>query len=219
MDSRPENNSYKTIIKTNFEGGNNLKDVFAPLSAGYIAGICGIIVGHPLDSLKVLLQTGTANGGIPNNIINTPSPSTSNASNSLALSPTSSTSPNPNRLLSSVALKTSNKQVLSMKSRKRSIKALYAGVSGPLLTVGLVQSINFAFYDTFRRYLYSGVNEDGCSYLYNDSLCNVAISASLAGGLISILTSPLMVVKTKQQVMLWSMKKAASDTLNHRVSL
>ncbi len=30
------------------------------LISGYTAGICGIVIGHPLDSLKVLLQTANA---------------------------------------------------------------------------------------------------------------------------------------------------------------
>ena len=37
------------------------KSISTGLFAGYTAGICGIVVGHPLDSLKVLLQTGAFN--------------------------------------------------------------------------------------------------------------------------------------------------------------
>ena len=200
------------------------KDVLAPLGAGYIAGSCGIIVGHPLDSLKVLLQTGNGNGTFgnsnsvkPNSTTQPPAtsshpvtqPSSSNTSNS-----------NASRTLSSVANRVG--QGTPNLEGKRSLRSLYAGVAGPLVTVGLIQSINFAIYDTVRRSLYfygnrNDPNFNAHDYLYYDSLTNVAISASVAGGAISFVTSPLMVVKTKQQIMLWSMKKAARDTLKHQV--
>lgn len=105
---------------------------------------------------------------------------------------------------------------------KRSLRSLYAGVSGPLLTTGAIASVNFALYDTFRRILYyDDKGNNNCSgarngYLYHDSLFNVAVSSTSAGAIISFATSPLMVVKTKQQLMLWSMKKAAKDTLVHK---
>lgn len=101
----------------------------------------------------------------------------------------------------------------------RNILSLYSGIGGPMLTVGLIQSINFAAYDSIRRSLYTEdlryqgkVPGSSDEYLHNDSFTNVAIASTLAGGIISFITSPLMTIKTKQQVMLWSMRKAAQDT-------
>ena len=37
-----------------------LSTVFSSITAGYIAGSVGLLIGHPLDSLKVALQTGGA---------------------------------------------------------------------------------------------------------------------------------------------------------------
>ena len=39
------------------QNANSLRTLRNGLIAGYSAGMCGIIVGHPLDSIKVLLQT------------------------------------------------------------------------------------------------------------------------------------------------------------------
>lgn len=192
----------------------DLRKAANSLCAGYIAGIAGILVGHPLDSMKVHLQTSNSASTVqPPAPVNQTTPVSSNT----LISGT--------RNLSSVAQVTSNidTKQLNTATERSSLRALYAGVGGPLLTIGLLSSANFALYDTFRRALYrtqqngnSGVNRD---YLHNDSLLNVAISSTAAGGVISFATSPLMVVKTKQQVMLWSMKKAARDTFIHQGGL
>ena len=48
------------------EIGYSARSIRNGLIAGYSAGICGIVVGHPLDSIKVLLQTaGRAPVGTP----------------------------------------------------------------------------------------------------------------------------------------------------------
>lgn len=186
----------------------DLRKAIDSLCAGYIAGSAGILVGHPLDSMKVLLQTSNSDA---NTIVSPQTTGSVNASVSGA------------RNLSSVAkvpLNVKTTQLNPTPEHKRSLRALYAGVSGPLLTIGMVASVNFALYDTFRRTLYrkqqsndAGPNRD---YLNKDSLVDVAISSTAAGGIVSFATSPLMVVKTKQQVMLWSMRKAAKDTLVHQ---
>jgi len=93
-------------------------------------------------------------------------------------------------------------------------RSLYAGVGIPLFTVGLVQSIHFAIYDTTRRLLYEvqkppqpqplpqhlntshPMLED---YRSQDSLTNVAAASGLAGAFLACLTAPLLLVKTKQQ--------------------
>lgn len=194
----------------------DLREAFSPLCAGYIAGSCGIIVGHPLDSLKVLLQTGNHTPSSTTTPLTTATTTTNPINQPLS----SAAAASPNRNLSSVANRVTNNNQAIL-GGKRSLRSLYAGMGGPLISIGLVQSINFAFYDTFRRALYAqqhGHDETKSNgdYLYNDSLANVAISSTAAGSLISFITSPLMVVKTKQQIMLWSMKKAAKDTLRHQ---
>jgi solute carrier family 25 carnitine/acylcarnitine transporter 20/29 len=78
---------------------------------------------------------------------------------------------------------------------------LYAGISAPLLTVGLVQSVNFAVYDTMRRLLYSlqQQHDNRHNYIGHDSMTNVAIASSTAGAVLALFTSPMLIVKTAQQ--------------------
>lgn len=191
------------------------------LISGYTAGICGIIIGHPLDSLKVLLQTANAgttkvssalgSGSRPGlKVVNSSSSVISRASSSAA----AAVSTQPPRI------QTSN----ILPAGKRSLTSLYAGVTGPLLTVGLIQSINFAVYDSVRRVLYerqlrrendNGVMLGNCrpdDYLHYDNLQNVAIASFISGGATSFLTSPVTIIKTKQQIMQWSFRKAIQDT-------
>lgn len=126
------------------------------VAAGYVAGVSGILIGHPLDSIKVLIQmrgsSGAFVGGIP---------------------------------------------------QKRSLLSLYSGVQGPLLTVGVVQAINFAVYDLIRRQLHSrrcpdSNDEDG--YLHEFALADIMVASSVAGGVVATMTSPLMAIKTNQQI-------------------
>ena len=126
--------------------------------AGLTAGITGTLVGHPLDSVKVWIQTGTK-------------PTVENATSQGMLS---------------------------------SIRRSYAGVVSPIVTVGLIQSINFAAYDSMRRYWYyhyedPNGNPADKAYLRNDSFTSVAVSGVAAGVVVSAITQPVMMIKTKQQ--------------------
>lgn len=206
------------------------------LIAGYSAGICGTVVGHPLDSIKVLLQAG---GGVPGvqtsmSRINANAATTmasaghviTRASSNVASNAAQSSSLQAN--VSTVAATTSSHNIPTTLSReqpigKRSLRALYAGVTGPLLTIGILQSLNFAIYDSARRILYqrqlqSEPNNDfACNnqpgdYLHYDNLSNVAMASFAAGASTSILTSPMLVVKTKQQLMVWGFRKAIRET-------
>jgi hypothetical protein len=82
-------------------------------------------------------------------------------------------------------------------------RALYAGLTGPLLTVGLIQSVNFAIYDSCRRILYGlqhpGAGGAGMEYLHHDSIANVCAASFAAGSVLCAITSPLVIVKVKQQ--------------------
>ena len=192
------------------------KSICNGLFAGYTAGICGIVVGHPLDSLKVLLQTGAFNttkagggssghGGKVN-------------SSNLLISRASSTVASAATLSSHPKVPSSNVFPVG----KRSLTALYAGVTGPILTIGVIQSLNFAIYDSVRRVLYQrqlrskhgdnvghGLPDD---YLHYDNLQNVALASFISGAATSIFTSPVTLVKTKQQLMQWSFRKTIQDT-------
>lgn len=130
------------------------------VAAGYVAGVSGILIGHPLDSIKVLIQMrgsslvrgGSGAGGVP---------------------------------------------------QKRSLLSLYSGVQGPLLTVGVVQAINFAVYDSIRRQLHSRRypdSNDDDGYLHEFALADIMVASSIAGGVVATMTSPLMAIKTNQQI-------------------
>lgn len=161
--------------------------------AGYAAGVCGVAIGHPLDSLKVFLQTEASSS----HANRTPPQNSKAALKGVAHMSTFAT---------------------PVKPRDLSLRALYAGVSGPLVTVGFVQSANFCMYDSFRRVLHRRDHPfaSEVDYMQHDSIWNVAISSMAAGSLLSFVTSPLLVLKTKQQVMTWSFSTAMRDTLKRR---
>lgn len=229
----------------------SVKSVRNGLLAGYSAGICGVIVGHPLDSVKVLLQTNNGGVGTPtsrsassNSASLSSPPAKSNAGNadtaitraaSQASSSSSTVASNASKAnvstatasATTVATPTSlTPRATSSLLGSRSLRALYAGMSGPLLTAGAIRSLNFAVYDSVRRALYQrqlqSDGTDGTShsarhddYLHYDSLDNVAISSFISGGATSIFTSPMVIVKTKQQIMVWGFRKAIEDTFRH----
>eukprot|EP00978_Attheya_sp_CCMP212_P006056 scaffold13640_cov65-Attheya_sp.AAC.2 len=217
------------------------------VAAGYVAGITGVIVGHPLDSIKVLLQTQPSNGvgaaaGVhahqhahqhahastppASNPVNVPvqvQPLGKNiaraAGQQVAASstPTASLMAGASTQMSTVpdAALLRQRQQASASVSTRSIRSLYVGISGPLVTTGAMQSLNFAMYDSIRRALHKRdrpTASNKSDYLNNDALSNVAIASGVAGAVTGIFTSPLMVVKTKQQVMVWSFRRTVQDT-------
>ena len=190
--------------------------------AGYAAGICGTLVGFPLDSLKVFAQTGTK-------AISSNDAHRTTTSGNFTTSPIHSVTLNLRHHFSSpkttrqhVAFMTtiipkSSLSVLSVGFEPfRQVRRLYSGVGVPLFTVGIVQSINFAVYDSTRRYLHQGMPG---SYLTDDSLSNVAVSAAVAGAVLASLTSPMLVLKTQQQVQNVSFREAlrSSTSQNSRM--
>lgn len=183
------------------------------LIAGYTAGICGVVIGHPLDSLKVLLQTAHSESARAGGKRTTSTKGLN--SSSVIISRASSTA--------TAAARGSKRTIIP--AGKRTLTSLYAGVTGPLLTVGLIQSINFAVYDSVRRELYErqlerendkGIANNGkCrpdDYLHYDNLKSVAIASFISGGVTSCLTSPVTIIKTKQQIMQWSFREAIHNT-------
>ena len=147
--------------------------------AGLIAGVTGTLVGHPLDSVKVWIQTGQQR------------PTFENATTSKMGGGTGGVG-----------------GILS------ALRRSYAGVASPVLTVGLIQSINFAAYDSMRRYWYytyevdTKGNPSDKAYLNNDSFTSIAVSGVAAGAVVSTITQPVMMIKTKQQTQQHNMKFA-----------
>jgi hypothetical protein len=92
------------------------------------------------------------------------------------------------------------------------VRALYAGVTGPLLTVGVVQSCNFAIYETTRRELFrlqqqqqqqqssTTTSTTTCFDRNQDSLWNVGLAGGASGVVLSVMTAPILLVKTTSQV-------------------
>lgn len=183
-------------------------DILNSITAGYAAGFFGTIVGHPLDSIKVLMQT--------NNYHTSSSPAggmTSAAT--IASNVTTTTTTNSTALTRNMSTVTTE-LVNSPASSKRSLRALYSGITGPVLTVGGINAIVFSLYDTGRRMLHGDKdttnNNNNNNYLHQDSLVNVFLAATTAGSMVSVVTSPFQVIKTKQQIMVWSFRKALKDT-------
>lgn len=186
--------------------------------AGYSAGFVGVVLGHPLDSLKVWAQT--ASTGKNRHLVPTGS-----ASQSGAGSFTSNNSIPASRAMSTMASEMTTRAAMLSSSGTwsrirsspvaRTVRALYSGASVPLFTVGIVQSINFATYDATRRTLHRAQHPNAKSedYLHSDSLFNVAIAGFVAGTGLAFVTSPLIMIKTSQQVTGNSFRQAFRETL------
>lgn len=182
-------NCSNTGDRNSAMGGNStIKTRHNPahaMIAGYLAGFSGTLVGFPLDSVKVWVQTGTWG---ENKFLGKPS--------------------FVNKRSSSISSKTlSSNATLIMNRSFRTVRALYSGVSSPLVTVGMVQSVNFATYDFTRRLLFriqqqqiSNDDDNEHEYLTRDSLPSVCISGSVAGAVTAVLTAPLLMIKINQQI-------------------
>jgi solute carrier family 25 carnitine/acylcarnitine transporter 20/29 len=176
-------------------------------AAGYVAGITGVLMGHPLDSAKVWLQTNSMGR---NKHLSQPT-SSSNISSSSAsfmnksasgLARSAARVPSSGVASMSTLSKVPAENMQMLKNSIRTLRALYSGIAVPLVSVGLIQSANFASYDALRRILHRYDNPGALEtdYLNNDSLTNVAVAGSLTGGVLAFVTGPLIMVKTKQQI-------------------
>jgi solute carrier family 25 carnitine/acylcarnitine transporter 20/29 len=173
--------------------------------AGYVAGITGTLVGHPFDSLKVWLQTNTRAAPVSDAPPQQPAQSSkAQSTRNVAASRNLSTASTSITISSDVTNASASKhrqpkgELLQYITQAR---RLYAGITVPLLTVGLVQSINFAIYDATRRTLHSREHPHApaTDYLQNDSLQNVALAGVVAGTVLAVITQPMLQIKTKQQ--------------------
>lgn len=173
--------------------------------AGYVAGVSGTVVGYPLDSAKVWIQTG----GCKNKHMTMLA--ASNASNSSGLG-------------AAAAVTTTTAPSRPLHTAWQTLRALYSGVSGPLVTVGVVQSLNFAVYDRTRQYLHQQriqkqQQQDDASpakansYMTEDSLSGVATAGFASGMTIACITAPLVMIKTNQQITGNSFRQALTQSL------
>lgn len=200
--------------------GCNLASVQNSLTAGYVAGLTGTLVGYPMDSAKVWMQTKRqATSMLPppqQSAIVTVGSNSTVRSGTRALSSWAAIL--PHEVSSSTTTTTTTSGRYKLQRAVQLTRALYRGVSGPLVTVGLVQSLNFAIYDSTRRVLYAASSPrhqsaNGNDYLQDDSLLHVGVASVTAGAVLAFVTSPLIMIKTKQQVQQISFAQAARQTL------
>ena len=191
----------------------------APLFAGYISGSLSLIAGYPLDSLRVWSQSGrllnqqqarmaststslniqcaTARQGIscPLNRAHLVRPDMAqSAARRIALRAASSSTSCaiPSRTLATRPI---------FVSSFPSVKSLYRGIAGPLVSVGCVQAIGFATYDQTRRQIRTAASgHSSADDLHEDSLHDVAIAAFASGSVVSVITAPLIAIKIRQQL-------------------
>lgn len=198
LDNMSSSSSYSTTTVIN------------SVTAGYAAGIAGVLIGHPLDSAKVWIQT---KGATSATTTTTTTPNASLSPSTLTKNVGRSRPTTASTVATTANMSTLAHSVVPPEQRGfnlRSIRALYSGLAGPLVTVGMIQSVNFAIYDSMRRALHQG--DDDLDYLYHDSLVHVTLASMVAGSILAVVTSPLSVIKTKQQIMEWNFQKAFANT-------
>ena len=212
-------NTY-IMVSLNDEHSYSARSIQDGLVAGYIAGITGIVVGHPLDSIKVLLQTNYGSGAATSSGVQRATAATVSSAGQIRAYSSS------NAIQSSSAKANISQTATAISSQgsiigKRSLRALYSGVTGPILTTGIFQSLNFAIYDSVRRVSYQQqiqsedditINRRPDDYLHYDNLSNAFIASFIAGASTSILTSPMIIVKTKQQIKNWGFRRSIKET-------
>ena len=193
--------------------------------AGYSAGLVSVVFGHPLDSLKVWAQTSSSgknkhfmgspgNGSGPSPLASTGAQYTTGISSRQQATRTMSTLASQ-ATAAEVSTLASNTSTLRSHKVARTVRALYSGASVPLFTVGMIQSINFVTYDGLRRVLHRADASKASSgdYLHNDSLWNVAVAGFMTGTSLALITSPLIMIKTSQQVTGNGFREAVRQTL------
>lgn len=213
----------------------NLRSTRNSAVAGYVAGFVGVALGHPLDSLKVWAQTSSLGNNTNPHWATANSNGNTSASNTVVQLPKGvSTNTTTNMLIRSSPRNIGTASMSTMVNTTpfasimiptaatfqpswwlTKLRALYSGASGPLVTVGLVQSINFSTYDGVRRVLhrYNVPDASRDDYLHHDTLWNVGIAGFVAGTGLAFITSPLIMVKTHQQITGVGFRQAFRDTL------
>eukprot|EP00511_Aplanochytrium_stocchinoi_P007256 CAMPEP_0204824624 /NCGR_PEP_ID=MMETSP1346-20131115/2627_1 /ASSEMBLY_ACC=CAM_ASM_000771 /TAXON_ID=215587 /ORGANISM="Aplanochytrium stocchinoi, Strain GSBS06" /LENGTH=256 /DNA_ID=CAMNT_0051951879 /DNA_START=363 /DNA_END=1130 /DNA_ORIENTATION=+ len=151
----------------------------ASLVSGTVSGVSRVLLGHPVDTLKVLQQTRQLRHDV---------------------SSRSTQSPNVAPSMEAVSSKLSSASKLSSTSSMSRIAAhlslVYRGVLPPLIATGISTSVSFFIYENARL---SILNEfEPKSYIGN--LLAIFASGTIAGSCLCMVTSPLENVKVIQQV-------------------
>jgi solute carrier family 25 (mitochondrial carnitine/acylcarnitine transporter), member 20/29 len=74
------------------------------------------------------------------------------------------------------------------------LKSLYRGVFMPLASTGCMQALNFAVYGSVKHALLDHVDEGSMTYLQS-----VFVAGAASGGVMSVLATPIQVVKVQYQ--------------------
>jgi hypothetical protein len=144
--------------------------------SGSVAGCVGQCVGHPLDSIKVVMQTATT-GVIRTNTKTT----TTTASSQKAL--------------------TAYQSAVEMYRSPYGFRSFFRGLSLPLMTKSVEQCVAFGIKGAVVNFLSpqasnSGVPDNFC--IVDDSL-RAGISGSVAGACTALLLTPVYLVKVQLQ--------------------
>ena len=232
---RPNNEQqHNTASDDNRRRRNN--PIQTSILAGYAAGTCGILVGYPLDSIKVLIQTNTptrfslfaskSSSSLTPSTTLTPNKVVATVAATRSVTTTAATSATniTNATLNAGATTTNlaNAVATQQAVQVRSPLSLYSGASLPLVTAGITQAAYFALYGSFRRTLHERrycQEQQSQPHYYQDgkisnhnhekvNLYDVTAAAFVSGGIFAFITSPLQILKTRQQVAGWPLRKA-----------
>ena len=199
---------------------------FVPLVAGYLSGTVGLLAGHPLDSVRVWMQSRPPPPLTPS--LSPPLSQSCPASMPCLVSSAPPALPRSNLLRPDLARSASRLNALraslsasiatatfaaaagtvsgASSSSQLSLRDLYRGIGGPLVTVGAVQALSFGLYEKARDGFGRGGGGDGSA-----PLGDVALAAAASGAAVSVITSPLLSVKIRQQLSGGSFRKAAAE--------
>ena len=140
--------------------------------SGSVAGCVGQIIGHPLDSIKVVMQTSSA------------------STTSSALSSSSSSS------LSSISAR---RTAIEMYNSQYGLKSFFRGLSLPLMTKSIEQCIAFGIKGTVQNFLeQQEQQQEQQKFKINDSY-KAGLSGGIAGACTSLILTPVYLVKVQLQ--------------------
>ena len=91
------------------------------------------------------------------------------------------------------------------------LHSLYRGVAMPLASTGIMQALNFAVYGSVKHYLTEN-NHSNLSYLHT-----VFVAGAVSGGVMSLLATPIQVVKVQFQTDLtMTLRKLSANLMSGR---
>ena len=147
--------------------------VFKDLTSGTIGGMCGLLIGQPLDRVKVLSQTAAMRHPIP-----------SSSSLSSALEPAA---PRPGTMATLVLL-----------TRREGFLSLWKGVGGPMIGAAPLNALAFAGNGKTLRYLDSAFPSSTAS---SRPYSHYLIAGCVGGFTQTIAAVPAELIKVRLQVL------------------